>query len=60
LKLEPVFGLRSSVLLLDITGRKVLDLKPGANDIRHLSPGVYFLMRKKGTATESKKILIVR
>ncbi|MEO0068089.1 MAG: hypothetical protein ABIK23_03025 [candidate division WOR-3 bacterium] len=47
-------------VLLDITGRKVLDLKPGANDIRHLSPGVYFLMRKKGTATESKKILIVR
>ncbi|MEO0071569.1 MAG: hypothetical protein ABIK39_05740 [candidate division WOR-3 bacterium] len=34
---------REPVLLLDITGRKVLDLKPGTNDIRHLSPGVYFI-----------------
>ncbi|MEO0050522.1 MAG: hypothetical protein ABIK42_05215 [candidate division WOR-3 bacterium] len=49
LKLEPAFGLRSSVFLLDITGRKVLDLKPGANDIRHLAPGVYFV--REGTAT---------
>ncbi len=31
--------------LLDISGRKVMDLKPGANDVRHLSPGVYFLLR---------------
>jgi YVTN family beta-propeller protein len=29
--------------LLDIAGRKVLDLGPGANDISHLAPGVYFV-----------------
>ncbi|UCG43263.1 MAG: hypothetical protein JSU73_01200, partial [candidate division WOR-3 bacterium] len=29
--------------LLDITGRKVMDLAPGPNDVRHLSPGVYFV-----------------
>ena len=29
--------------LLDVSGRKVLGLKPGANDVRHLSPGVYFV-----------------
>ncbi|MEO0020473.1 MAG: hypothetical protein ABIK47_07575 [candidate division WOR-3 bacterium] len=42
LKWEPVSGHRSSVLL-DVSGRKVLDLLPGANDIRHLAPGVYFV-----------------
>jgi len=29
--------------LLDISGRKVLDLIPGANDVGVLSPGVYFV-----------------
>jgi hypothetical protein len=29
--------------LLDATGRKVLDLVPGANDVRALAPGVYFV-----------------
>ena len=29
--------------LLDIAGRKELDLHPGANDVRHLAPGVYFV-----------------
>ena len=35
--------------LLDATGRKVLDLHPGANDVRALAPGVYFV---RGTKTE--------
>jgi len=29
--------------LLDITGRIVFDLRPGANDMRALAPGVYFV-----------------
>jgi hypothetical protein len=29
--------------LLSIDGRKVMDLAPGANDVRHLSRGVYFV-----------------
>jgi len=28
---------------MDAAGRKVLDLRPGANDISRLSPGVYFV-----------------
>jgi YVTN family beta-propeller protein len=29
--------------LLDLTGRKVLKLHPGANDVSRLAPGVYFV-----------------
>lgn len=29
--------------MLDISGRKVLDLKAGANDVSRLAPGVYFV-----------------
>jgi hypothetical protein len=28
--------------LLDIGGRKIMDLRPGANDVRELTPGIYF------------------
>ncbi len=34
---------KSEIVLLDITGRKVADLKTGTNNIRHLAPGVYFI-----------------
>lgn len=30
-------------VLFDINGQKVINLHPGANDIRHLAPGVYFI-----------------
>ncbi len=30
--------------LLDAAGRKLLDLKPGANDVSRLAPGVYYIM----------------
>ena len=30
--------------LLDVSGRKVLDLHPGTNDVSRLSPGVYFVV----------------
>ena len=35
--------------LLDISGRKVMNLRSGANDVRALSPGVYFV---RGPKTE--------
>ena len=61
LKLEPPLSLRSAVFLLDITGRKVLALHPGANDLRHLTPGVYFLHQKsKDSKLVTRKILIVK
>ncbi|MBN2464015.1 hypothetical protein JXD38_00110 [candidate division WOR-3 bacterium] len=42
---EAVGGERSAVgvRLLDIGGRKVLDLQPGPNDVSRLCPGVYFV-----------------
>jgi hypothetical protein len=34
---------RASSRLMDIAGRRVLDLEPGANDVSRLAPGVYFV-----------------
>jgi hypothetical protein len=36
-----LFTLHSS--LFDMTGRRVMSLRPGPNDVSHLSPGVYFV-----------------
>jgi hypothetical protein len=33
------------VWLLDATGRNLMTLAPGPNDVRHLGPGVYFIRR---------------
>jgi len=39
----PRTGTVPKAALLDITGRAVMALHPGPNDVRHLSPGVYFV-----------------
>ena len=44
----------SRAALLDISGRKVLDLKSGANDVRALAPGVYFL-EERGVRREEQE-----
>jgi YVTN family beta-propeller protein len=36
-------GTGDRAAFLDISGRKVMDLKPGANDVSALAPGVYFV-----------------
>jgi len=41
----------SSSRLLNATGRAVLDLRPGANDISCVAPGVYFVERGVGQPT---------
>lgn len=49
-------------MLLDISGRKALDLKPGANDVRGLAPSVYFL-RAVGcqpSAVSCQKVVVTR
>jgi hypothetical protein len=49
--------------LLDVSGRKVLDLLPGANDVRALAPGVYFVSERLAAGTsriELRKVLVVR
>jgi len=44
----PVSGLQSATVLLDAAGRKVMELRAGPNDVRHLSPGVYFVRQASG------------
>jgi hypothetical protein len=53
-----VLFLQSSLLsppssLLSIDGRKVLDLRPGANDVSKLAPGVYFV--RSGPSAASRQ-----
>ncbi|MFO7676611.1 MAG: hypothetical protein R6X12_09895 [bacterium] len=43
--------------MLDISGRKVLDLQPGPNDVRVLAPGVYFL-RSEPSAVSGKPLVV--
>jgi DNA-binding beta-propeller fold protein YncE len=55
-------GERSAVsALLDVTGRKVMELVPGENDVRHLSPGVYFLRSAdSGERPAVRKVVVQR
>ncbi|HDQ99942.1 MAG TPA: hypothetical protein ENN51_06635 [candidate division WOR-3 bacterium] len=50
--------------LLNATGRRVMDLQPGENDVRHLAPGVYFIRaegpRGQGFKGSSRKVVIQR
>jgi hypothetical protein len=45
-------------ILLNVTGRKVLDLKSGANDVRALAPGVYFVREAQAQAQAVRKIVL--
>jgi hypothetical protein len=55
---SPFSVLASDFVLLDASGRKVLDLAPGPNDVRHLSPGVYFVRARD--AAPLRRVLLVR
>jgi hypothetical protein len=50
--------------LMDISGRKVLDLHSGANDVRALAPGVYFIregLRIRGEGPgKTQKVVVTR
>jgi DNA-binding beta-propeller fold protein YncE len=50
--------------LLDVGGRKVMELKPGANDVRDLPPGVYFIRERQQAASSRPqavcKVVITR
>ena len=47
---------RAASWLLDISGRNVLDLKPGANDVRALAPGVYFVREASDVEREASRV----
>jgi YVTN family beta-propeller protein len=44
--------------LLDVSGRKVAELRAGANDVKRLSPGVYFVREAQAQAV--RKVVITR
>jgi outer membrane protein assembly factor BamB len=50
--------------VLDITGRRVMELKPGPNDVSRLAPGVYFIVqqgpRVQGPTGSRQKVVIAR
>ncbi|MBM3313784.1 hypothetical protein FJY70_04230, partial [candidate division WOR-3 bacterium] len=50
--------------LMDISGRRALDLKPGANDVSRLGSGVYFVMQKglrgQGFVDSSSRVVITK
>jgi hypothetical protein len=57
LPVSPRPRVSESSCLLDACGRKVLDLHPGANDVRALAPGVYFV-RGLATGAAVRKIVL--
>jgi len=47
-----------SSALLDVSGRKVLDLRPGANDVSRLAPGVYFV--REAQTPSVRRVVVTR
>jgi DNA-binding beta-propeller fold protein YncE len=59
LDLQPAdYSWQSGIALLDVTGRKILSLRPGENDVCALSPGIYFVRTEE--TTRIRKIVITR
>ena len=54
----------ASSVLLDAAGRKVMELHAGANDVRRLAPGVYFIQEGLGIRGEgpgkTRKVVVTR
>jgi len=46
--------------LLDVTGRRVLKLRPGVNDVGTLAPGVYFVTERGTRNTACVRKVIVQ
>jgi hypothetical protein len=51
-------GSSPSASLLDISGRKVMNLQSGANDVSRLVPGVYFV--RDGKAVGVRRVVLVK
>jgi hypothetical protein len=62
----PRTGTVPKAVLLDISGRRVLDLHSGANNVRSLTPGVYFVREQSASsspysgATSVRKVVLTR
>ncbi len=48
LNLQPaIFDLQSEMALLDASGRRVMPLRPGQNDVSTIAPGAYFVRQER-------------
>jgi len=58
----PGNSVMSRAALLDINGRKVMELHSGANDVSRLSPGVYFVREAQAQAQAQtvRKVIVTR
>ncbi len=56
----PRTGTVPKTVLLDISGREVLDLHPGPNDVRRLAPGVYFVRTQTDAWSGASRIVITK
>jgi len=59
----PRIGTVPKAALLDISGRKVLDLRVGANDVSRLPAGIYFVRSSSGvtrSASSVTKVVVSR
>jgi len=56
----PRTGTVPKAALLDISGRKVLVLCPGANDVSRLSPGVYFIQCGRPRSESFERVVLTR
>jgi hypothetical protein len=57
LNLQPaICNLQSEIALLSVNGRKVMNLSPGANDVRALAPGVYFVRQASGVMHDASSV----
>jgi hypothetical protein len=54
-----ICNLKSEIVLMDASGRKVLTLRAGPNDVSHLAPGVYFVHSAVGTRHASTSRVVV-
>jgi hypothetical protein len=59
---SPRLRVPPSTALLDISGREVMSLRPGANDVSRLSPGVYFVgeAQAQAQAQAVRKVVVTR
>ena len=52
-------NLKSEIVLLDASGRRVMVLRPGCNDIRSLPAGLYFIVRESANVAVRPSTVIV-
>jgi len=48
------------VELLDVSGRRAMELRPGANDVRSIAPGVYFITERGNQRTVAARKVILQ